>query len=88
MSDPVLTILITGITSTLASIIAGIFAYLARKEAKTAVVEVRSANAQTLAQQSDANESRRIEKIPIAKRTELEESHITSIDKAATRDNP
>jgi hypothetical protein len=39
--------------------------------------EVRTGNSQTMTQLADAQESRRINKIPPTKRTKLEKSHLT-----------
>lgn len=41
--------------------------------------EVNTINSQTMAQLADANESRRIGKIPVKKRTALEKSHIKDV---------
>lgn len=38
--------------------------------------EVKTINSQTIAQLADADETRRIDKIPRGKRTKLEESHL------------
>lgn len=43
--------------------------------------EVKTGNSQTLAQLSDAVESRRIRNIPLKKRTRLEKSHIADVEK-------
>lgn len=41
--------------------------------------EVKTLNSQTIAELADADESRRIEKIPKKKRTPLEKSHISDV---------
>ena len=44
--------------------------------------EVTTMNAQTLAQLSDANETRRIDKIPVGERTMGEKHHLVAVGEA------
>jgi hypothetical protein len=60
-----------------------IVAYYGRKNEKSTTAvhdEVKTINAQSIAQLADATETRRIEEIPVIDRSKMERSHMRSVE--------
>lgn len=72
---------VAGIITALAALIAALGSFWNNRKLKQVGKEVKTLNSQTIAQLADADESRRIEKIPVKKRTPLEKSHLTEVGK-------
>lgn len=80
LSDAVVLAMIAAISSAITSIASVIVSLANNRNIKKVEANVKTSNAQTLAQLADAVESRRIKMIPEQERTALEKGHILNTD--------
>lgn len=67
---------LASVITSLAALVAAIGTIWVNHRVKKIDKEVKTINSQTIAELADADETRRIDKIPAGKRTPLEKSHI------------